>query len=131
MSSSPFAGWRREGEAFLLEPETVNETILVDEQTKRVSIPSALFVDAGVGRGLFAMRAGSVKERRALDEEAGGACSGVAEADGDDMVDGSRRHCCPRVAEMRVAWTSRDGIAAAQCRDVGVWFKSARVEARL
>lgn len=56
---------RREGDVRLVEFEAVNDTILVDAQTKRVSIPSG--VEAGAGKGdLFAMRAGRVKERRTV-----------------------------------------------------------------
>lgn len=42
----------------------VKETILESEQTKSVSIPSALAADAGAGSGLLVLRTGRVKLRR-------------------------------------------------------------------
>lgn len=60
-----------------LVPGAVKDTILVEVQTNRVSIPSVLEVGAGDG-ALLAMRAGSVKERRTgAFETAGGACAGL------------------------------------------------------
>jgi len=104
-SSLLFARCRREGEACRPGPEAVNETILVEVQTNRVSIPSALPAGAGAGRGLFAVRAGSVKERRtACEAAAGGARSGVVESCGDDMVGGASGHACPAGDGVRVVF---------------------------
>lgn len=87
----PFALDRRDGDA-LLEAEAVKEIILVDVETNSVSIPSALLCEAG-GDGLFAMRAGSVNERRMLEFEAADGAWGAAMAGAwVDMVRGSRRH---------------------------------------
>ena len=65
----------------------MKDTILVEVCVKRVSIPSALLLDGEDGFGLLAMLAGSVNERRILGlEDAGGACSGVLDAAGEDMA---------------------------------------------
>jgi hypothetical protein len=101
--SSPFARGRREGEVCRPRPEVVNETILVEVQTKRVSMPSALPAGAGAGRGLFAVRAGSVKERRS-EAIAGGARSGVVESSGDAMVGISDGHGRFARVGMEIAW---------------------------
>jgi hypothetical protein len=80
--SLPVVG--REGEPRPAGPAVANETILECGQMKSVSMPSALLVEAGAGAGLLAMRAGSVKERRALPEpSAAGACSASCEGVGD------------------------------------------------
>ena len=68
--------FRREGDV-RLGPEAAKDTILVDVQTNRVSIPSVLDAGAG-GADLLAMRAGSVKERRTVVfETVGGAYAGL------------------------------------------------------
>ena len=73
----------------------MNDTILVEAHTNRVSIPSAA-LDCGVdGGALFAMRAGSVKERRAVAVETlRGACAGP-DAACEDMIRDSAWHFCP------------------------------------
>jgi hypothetical protein len=111
-SLSSFARDRREGEAGRPGPEAVKDTILVEVQTNRVSIPSASASAAGAetGRGLLAMRAGRVKERRAAALETGRR-SGVLESCGGDMADSSGEHGCPTGVKMRGALNSR-GVGA-------------------
>lgn len=94
VSSLLFARGRREGEGRLVWFGAVNETILVELQTNRVSIPSALGAeaDAGAGRGLLATRAGRVKERRLGFAGTEVARSGGVESPGDDMAGGARGH---------------------------------------
>jgi hypothetical protein len=82
----------REGEPRPAGPAVANETILECGHMKSVSMPSALLVEAGAGTGLLAMRAGSVKERRALPEpSAAGACSASCEGV-EDMAGVSGGH---------------------------------------
>lgn len=60
--------------------------------TKRVSMPSELGREV-LGRGLLAMRAGSVKERRTLAlETLLGACAGLDAGAWEAMLERSRRH---------------------------------------
>jgi hypothetical protein len=88
--SLPMVG--REGEPRPAGPAVANETILECGHMKSVSMPSALLVEAGAGAGLLAMRAGSVKERRALPEpSATGACSASCEGV-EDMAGVSGGH---------------------------------------
>lgn len=78
----------------------MKEKILELEQTNSVSMPSALFLEAGTELVLFAVRAGTLKLRLvSLKVSAGaGACSGIfAEAECDDMTGISREHRCARL----------------------------------
>jgi hypothetical protein len=83
----------REGECRRAGPDAVKETILDVVQMKSVSMPSELFLDAGVDVDRIAGRAGSVNERRPW-VEACGACpsSGVFEEAGTDMMGTSCKH---------------------------------------
>ena len=110
---------RREG------PVAVKETILDLEQTNSVSMPSALFVDAGAGAGLLALRAGRVKLRRMWVALAAGrsACSGVFEGAGDDMAGASGGHCgAVVVAELGTRGASRGqrpaGVRLGECVEI-------------
>lgn len=97
------SSWRlaeRGGDCRPVGPAVVKETILEFEQMNSVSMPSALFVEAGAGAGLLTGREGSVKLRRtwvALDVGRS-ACSGIWEEAGDDMVRNSGGHCGPVVS---------------------------------
>jgi hypothetical protein len=70
----------------------VKETVLEAGHTKSVSMPSEVFLDAGVDVERIAGRAGSVNERRPW-VEACGACSVILEEAGSDMMDASCKHC--------------------------------------
>ena len=84
----------------------MKETILEAEQMKSVSIPSELFLDAGVDADRIPGRAGSVNERRPV-VDACGACSGVFEEAGTDMMSTSCRH--RRVELLTVGELSGEG----------------------
>jgi hypothetical protein len=85
-ASSVLAPCRRDGDVRLVGAEAVNDTILVDVHTNRVSIPSV--EGAGAGEGdLLAMRAGSVKERRTgASRTAGGAFAALEPGVGEAMA---------------------------------------------
>jgi hypothetical protein len=84
-ASSVLGPCRRDGDVRLVGAEAGNETILVDVHTNRVSIPSVEEAGAGAG-ALLAMRAGSVKERRAgASQTAGSAVAGQAPGVGGAM----------------------------------------------
>jgi hypothetical protein len=85
----------RDGECRRVGPDAVKETILEAEQMKSVSMPSELFLDAGVDVDRIAGRAGSVNERRPWVEACGAcSCSGVFfEEAGTDMMRTSCKHC--------------------------------------
>lgn len=101
-----------------------NETILECGQTTSVSMPSALFGEAGIGAGPLLKRAGTVKERRALCSGVG-ACSGVLEgASGEDMVGGSCRHFEIRGVVLRVI---RSYFGRCSCRAVVILSTGRRV----
>jgi hypothetical protein len=69
----------------------VKDTVLEAGQTKSVSMPSEVFLDAGVDVERIEGRAGSVNERRPW-VEACGAYSGIFEDAGRDMMDASCTH---------------------------------------
>lgn len=81
----PLARGVREGECLLAGLDAVKETILEAEHVKRVSMPSEVFLAAGVDVERIAGRAGSVNERLPV-VEACGACSEVLEEAGTDMA---------------------------------------------
>lgn len=113
--------WRRaarEGDSRLVAPVAVKETIFDSEHMKSVSMPSEVLAAAGLGAGLLAARAGSVKLRRVVRELKAGACSGILEEAGDDMmglhvsiaVCGSQGRCRPKekaCSECDLAWLCR------------------------
>jgi hypothetical protein len=74
----------------------VKETILEVAQVKSVSMPSEVFLDAGVDVDRNAGRAGSVNERRPVVEGCG-ACSGGFEDAGTDMMGASCKHHLARL----------------------------------
>jgi hypothetical protein len=88
----PLALGVRAGEYRLGGLAAVKETILAAGQIKSVSMPSDVFLGAGVDVDRIAGRAGSVNERRALVEVCG-ACSGIFEEAGTDMMGASCKHC--------------------------------------
>jgi hypothetical protein len=74
-------------------PVAVKEKIFELEHMNSVSMPSALFVEAGTEAGRFAVRAGSVKLRLPLlGVGAGGACPQAWDDAGVDMVGVSDGH---------------------------------------
>lgn len=87
----PLALGVRAGEYRLGGLDAVKDTILAVEHMKSVSMPSEVFLGAGVDVDRIEGRAGSVNERRAL-VEACGACSGVFEEAGTDMLGASYKH---------------------------------------
>lgn len=104
--SALWAPCRRESGTGLLGLGAVKDTILVDEQVHRVSMPSALPVDLVGDGGLRAIFAGSVKERRMLPfVEAGGAAP--AAAAGEDMAAESLDRGRRRAVELR--WREERG----------------------
>jgi hypothetical protein len=82
----------RDGECRLAGSDAANDTILEAEQVKSVSIPSEVFLDAGVEVDRIVGRVGSVKERRA-EVDACGVCSKALEVAGTDMMGASGKHC--------------------------------------
>lgn len=104
----------------------VKEKILESEQTKRVSMPSTLFVDAGTDAVLGAVRVGRVKLLRAATgllavrgEGASWRCWGEA---GRDMAGQLCEHFGPKEAAVRIVYYtgkrpapgSRDSTCAQQ-----------------
>jgi hypothetical protein len=90
----------RDGECRRVGSDAVKETILEEEQVKRVSIPSELILDAGVEVDRTVGRVGSVKERRAV-VEACGVCSNALEDAGTDMMSASDKHHRVRLGRRR------------------------------
>lgn len=103
----PLARGVREGECPLTGPDAVKDTILEAGHVKRVSMPSEVFLDAGVDVDRTVGRAGSVNERLPV-VEACGACSEVLEEAGTDMANASRKHYC----------TERESAGAVPARGV-------------
>jgi hypothetical protein len=87
----PLALEARDGEYRRAGPDAVKDTVLEAGQTKSVSMPSEVFLDAGVDVDRIEGRAGSVNERRPW-VEACGACSGIFEEAGRDMMVASCTH---------------------------------------
>jgi hypothetical protein len=88
---APLALEARDGEHRRTGPDAVKDTVLEAEQIKSVSMPSEVFLDAGVDVDRIEGRAGSVNERRPW-VEACGACSGIFEEAGRDMMVASCTH---------------------------------------
>lgn len=83
----------RDGECRLVGSDAAKDTILEAEQVKSVSIPSEVFLDAGVEVDRTVGRVGSVKERRAVVVDACGVCSKALGDAGTDMMGASGKHC--------------------------------------
>lgn len=100
----------REGEVRFEEPTAVKDTIFELAHTNKVSIPSELFVEAGVGAGLLVLRAGRLKLRFEGLEEGG--CVEALKGAGEDMMCGSSGHGGPADLESTLRWRCEDsGVA--------------------
>jgi hypothetical protein len=96
----------------------VKEKILELEHTNSVSMPSAVFLEAGTDSVLRVARAGSVKLRRELlGLRADGACSGCACWDGAGIVIVGvlYGHCSAGGEGAKVAWRRRRPALVEAC----------------
>lgn len=105
----PFARGVRDGECRFTGFVAVKDTILDVEQTKSVSMPSEVFLDAGVDVDRIAGRAGSVNERRPVVEGCG-ACSGAFEEAGTDMTGPSCKHSRVELKPSGESRAGREGV---------------------
>jgi hypothetical protein len=100
---------KREGEG-RVGPVAVKEKIFEVEHMNSVSMPSTLFVAAGTDAGRFNVRAGRVKLRLPLlGLRARGACSGVWDDAGVDIMGVSSVHLFLEVGRMLVAYNTASG----------------------